>query len=156
MHPPEVMRRKDPTNSPEARARISETMKARGHQPKVRGGNGRPPTEAEVMLVKMLCALGFKEQCIVRTGMGRYNEARLPTHYKIDCGNPDLKIAIEADGKSHRMTGRPEQDAKKDKYLAGQGWTVLRFSNEKILNEWDSIFPQIMSTILKSMNYTPI
>lgn len=68
-------------------------------------------------------------QVIVPTG-GRGHG--VPTHYKIDVGNPTLKVAIEVDGMSHCALSRREQDKIKEKFLLRQGWRVLRFTNREV------------------------
>lgn len=43
------------------------------------------------------------------------------------------KIAVECDGLYwHTLPGRPERDAQRDKIIAEQGWTVLRFTDKDI------------------------
>ena len=78
-----------------------------------------------------------------------------PTCYKVDCGNRRLRIAIEADGLSHNY--RRELDAKKDAKLASLGWTVLRFSNQQIVDWMQTGMPMdhVISTILRSLGIHP-
>lgn len=146
------MKLNNPMHKEGVREKVSATLKLIGHAPKVRGGNGRPPTKAEVALHEMFSGFGFENQSIVPTGVhgGIY-----PNHYKIDCGNQKLKIAIEADGASHSARDRKLQDAKKDEFLRGQGWVVFRFSNEQILNGRDHVFVTVLPTILKLKGCTP-
>lgn len=139
----ERMTNRNPMMKDGYRLKMIASMQGKG--PKVRGGNGQPPTKAEVMLMQMFEPLGFVEQLIFRTGH------RDPTHYKIDCGHPYLKIAIEADGFSHNTRARKAQDARKDARLTAAGWKVFRFTNQQILEEPS----MVMSTILKSLTFTP-
>lgn len=144
------MRLNNPMHKEGVREKVSATLKLIGHSPKIRGGNGRPPTKAEVALHEMFSEFGFESQSIVPTGLrGGY-----PGHYKIDCGNQKLKIAIEADGASHSTRERKLQDAKKDEFLRGRGWTVFRFSNEQILNGRDHVFVTVLPTILRLKSCT--
>lgn len=143
----ERMKRKNPMHIPGMPERISKTMKERGHQPKVRGGNGRPATEAEEKLVEIFGGLGFQEQYIARTGLGR--GSGYPNHYKIDCGNGILKIGIEADGGSHNSPTRRGQDEKKDSFLTSRGWRMFRFKNETILGQPDMVFETVLPAILE-------
>lgn len=146
------MRRNNPMHRGDARQRMRETLLLMGHQPKMQGGNGRPPTEAEMVLGRMFSDEGFMLQCIVPTGMGRARG--WPTHYKIDCGNPHLRIAIEADGRSHDCPSRREQDSRKDQLLTGLGWIVFRFSNREILEHPENVRATVMSTISRLRIYT--
>ena len=68
----------------------------------------------------------------------------------------NIKLAIEADGTSHHSIIRREQDQRKDALLRGLGWTVLRFTNDQIMNEAMTVAQEIWSTIskLKSITHT--
>ena len=142
------MTERNPMSNPDTRKKVSETLREIGHKPMVRGGNGKPPTKAEVALISMLGMYGFQSQFVVTTGWGT---SPGPGHYKIDCANPTLKIAIEADGMSHASLSRQASDARKDSFLRGEGWTVFRFSNETILKSPATV----MSTISRLMTVTP-
>lgn len=138
---------RNPMRREEVRASVSRRLKEIGHQPKVRGGNGREATIPEQYLNLMFADLGFEAQPNIRTGMSR--GSGYPTVYKPDLGNWSLKIALEADGSSHHALERQAQDRKKDAFLTGLGWTVLRFSNQQILEAPEQVFATVMSTISK-------
>jgi len=91
--------------------------------------------------------LGFMAQPVIRTGVKKGDARKIPPCYKPDLGNFRLKIALEADGGSHGS--RRHLDEKKDAFLRGLGWTVLRFTNEEILNRPDQVATKAMSTILR-------
>jgi very-short-patch-repair endonuclease len=138
------MTERNPMHREEVRAKVSRTLKQINHGPKIRGGNGQGPTEAEAALAVMLAGLGFEHQIVIRTGATHLG---YPHCYKPDLGNWSLKIAIEADGPSHSTLARQEQDRKKDAFLTGLGWTVLRFSNRQILTQPGEVLGTVMSTI---------
>ena len=140
------MKKNNPTKSIETRKKISEALKKIGHSPSLRGGNGKPSTKAEVMLYKLFSPIGFSLQTIVNTG-GPHPPGGYPNHYKIDCGNKKLKIAIEADGGSHGPLKRQAQDEKKDNFLKSIGWSVFRFKNEDILESPSTIFELISKEV---------
>ena len=73
-----------------------------------------------------------------------------PPAYKVDIGSIPLKIAIEVDGFSHCSLARKELDKKKEKFLGGLGWTVLRFSNKEVLENLTKCVQMVLSTISKS------
>lgn len=135
------------TNNPMARddVRLKMIASAKGRKFKIRGGNGAPPTKAEIALMGMFGPLGFVAQHIFRTGH------KDPTHYKIDCANPYLRIAIEADGHSHASRDRQASDARKDARLIAAGWRVLRFTNQQILEQPS----MVLSTTLRLLESTP-
>lgn len=146
------MKTNNPMAEPEARAKMTQTMRAAGHRPKERGGNGRAATKAEVLLQMLFISDGFVAQLPIKTP--RPKEARYPWAYKPDLAHPGLMLAIEADGASH--TGaRRVLDAKKDACLHGLGWTVLRFSNDTILTRADLVVETVSSTILRLKDSTP-
>jgi hypothetical protein len=147
------MTERNPMADPTVRKRVSETLKRIGHGPKVRGGNGRPPTAAELVLAEKLNPMGFCEQAVIVTGQPR--GSGFPPAYMADCGCHMIKLAIEADGGSHNTLDRQAQDAKKDELLRSLGWTVLRFTNQQILTETEETMRVILSTILKLLVPTP-
>lgn len=121
---------KNPMYSDEVRERARNSLLLSGHQPKIRGGNGRP---LPVPQKKLLEALGsaWKSEVVVCTKMGRYSG--YPSCYKIDIGNMDNKIGIEVDGGSHQSRERQSQDIKKVQFLKGLGWNILRITNSRAL-----------------------
>jgi len=44
-------------------------------------------------------------------------------------------LAIEIDGNSHCLLSRQAQDRKKENFLKSLGWTVLRFTNQQVIEE---------------------
>jgi hypothetical protein len=142
----ERMKKNNPMKRESVRKKQKAALRRIKHRPPTRGGNGRPATDAEVMLHKMLHPMGFKLQTIVKTG-GPHPPGGYPNHYKIDCGNKRLKIAIEADGYSHNSLSRQAQDKKKEDFLRKNGWSVFRFRNEEILGDPDTVVETILSEI---------
>jgi hypothetical protein len=107
------------------------------------GGNGRQLAKPQSTLLK---ALGLTEEFAeypVPTKPIRSKNTSFPPCYKIDIALPDHKIAIECDG-----WGRNEEiDMKKDNALERLGWTVLRFKNEEILADVESVLHEIRIVI---------
>lgn len=102
-------------------------MKANGHAPKVRGGNGQL-TEPQKKLLERL-GPGWVAEFAVP--VPDYDSRCLPKHLKIDVAQPRLMIAVELDGQSHRSPARRLQDARKTIFLAQNGWSVFRVTNER-------------------------
>jgi hypothetical protein len=130
-----------PMSDPAVRAKVSERLREIGHCPPIQGGNGRPLPLPQRILLELLGA-GWEPEYAI--SLGKRQEG-YPTCYKVDLGNPGLKIAIEADGFSHVALKRRAMDRKKDDKLAELGWTVLRFSNQEILNSAGSVVERILS-----------
>ena len=148
------MKSNNPMAKPEAREKMTASLRASGHKPRVRGGNGKPATPAEQMLIAHFGPLGFSAQCSVRTLHLRHTY-KAPPAYKVDCGNPALKLAIEADGNSHQSLLGQDRDARKTACLNGLGWTLLRFSNQQILHETEHVIGTVLSTISRLKGCTP-
>jgi hypothetical protein len=136
------MKARNPMKRDEYREKMRATLHRIGHRPRVQGGNGRGPTAAETAIAT---ALGWDIGVVVATKMGR--ESGYPTHYKLDVANPTLKVAIEVDGQSHGLLVRQEQDRKKEAFLSGLGWTVLRVSNREALEELPSTISKLRARI---------
>jgi len=121
------------------------TRRVRGNwKPPIQGGNGRGPTIPETVLAT---ALSWDWNVVIPTKKKRGTD--YPTCYKVDVGNRELKIAVEVDGKSHQALDRQAQDRKKEKFLRGLGWTVLRFSNKQVMESLQDCVRTVMSTTLK-------
>jgi DNA repair protein RadD len=102
------------TQALDVREKISRTMKARGHSPRIRGGNGKL-TRPQKRLLKLLGASWVAEYVVP---VPNYQSHSLPKNLKIDIAHPELMIAIELDGPSHQSPQRRQQDSQKTVYLA--------------------------------------
>ena len=86
------------------------------------------PTEAErkiwaILRGKRLTGFKFRRQVII-------------DWYIVDFINFDHRLIIEADGSQHAES---EYDERRDAFLKRQGFTVLRFWNNEILNNSDGV-----------------
>ena len=145
----ERMRKNNPMKRPEVRAKVSRRLKEIGWRPLVQGGNGRGPTAAQKRLGD---ALRWPLEIAIPTKKRRGTE--YPTCYKVDIANPILRIAIDVDGRSHCPLKRQKQDQKKDNFLRGLGWTVLRFRNNQVMEDLAGCVQTVMSTILRLQKTT--
>lgn len=78
-----------------------------------------------------------------------------PSNYKLDIANPQVMLGIEVDGSSHTTVERQAQDAKKEEFLSGLGWTVLRFSNREVTEHLAECVQTVLSTTSKLTDHTP-
>jgi very-short-patch-repair endonuclease len=62
--------------------------------------------------------------------------------YVVDFACLKIRLVIELDGASH--DNRQEQDAAREKYLAGLGYMVVRFSNQDVAENIDGVAATIM------------
>jgi hypothetical protein len=116
------------TRTPEQRAHISRVLKAMGHRPQIRKGNGTGMTPCEKLVSAALPA-GWEWNFPVALGKRRPG---YPTNYKLDFAHPQRKVGLEVDGSSHSTRARQEQDRRKEQRLKALGWSVLRISNAQV------------------------
>jgi len=112
----ERMRKNNPMSDPKIRERA--TMKLKGRTFLARGGNGTL-TKQQVNLCQ---ALGLTENAmeyVIPTAKAKNHFQSLPTSYKVDIGIPEVKLAIEVDGNTHKT--------KKWKFLDRRKTAVLNF-----------------------------
>lgn len=150
VHASQRMIDRNPMRRQESVAKMKRTLHEIGYQPKIRGGNGRGATVAQLSLA---IRLGWTMELVIATGAG--GKARgLSTHYKIDVADVVTKTAIEIDGGSHLAKQRQIEDAKKEEFLQSIGWQVLRFTNAEVMQRLEACVQMVTSTISKSMVFT--
>jgi hypothetical protein len=129
----ERIRNLSPSSRPEVQSKISAALRAMNHRPLLHGGNGRGPTKPQLLLHLALGPEWIMELIVLT----KIRQPKWPAAYKIDVGHPGRKIAIEVDGPSHFAKRTQESDKRKEGFLRSEGWTVLRFWNNQIL-DWIS------------------
>jgi very-short-patch-repair endonuclease len=65
--------------------------------------------------------------------------------YVVDFVCFSLRLIIEVDGPSHELT--PGEDAIRTRRLEEQGYRIIRFSNEQVLRELDSVVETIKAVM---------
>lgn len=68
-------------------------------------------------------------------------------NYIVDFYSPNIKLALEIDGKSHDTETKREYDATRDKEIRQLGITILRFRNHEVLDDLDNVIKKIENTI---------
>jgi saccharopine dehydrogenase (NAD+, L-lysine-forming) len=71
----------------------------------------------------------------------------MPYHFKLDIANKPLKVCVEVDGSSHNSLKVAAADKRKEDFLTGEGWTVLRFSNEQVMEHLEECVQKVLSSI---------
>lgn len=107
------------------RKQISDTLKARGHKPLVRGGNGAGMTKHEALVAPHLTE-AWAWNYPVALGEQRPG---YPSNYKLDFADPERKVGLEVDGGTHTSYLGKQRDKKKMDRLAELGWKVFRITN---------------------------
>jgi very-short-patch-repair endonuclease len=64
------------------------------------------------------------------------------------------RLIVEVDGEQHGFTARQAHDAKRSRYLANQGFRVLRFSNGDVRRDINVVLDTILAS-LSSSAHTP-
>jgi very-short-patch-repair endonuclease len=65
--------------------------------------------------------------------------------YGVDFVCFSLRLIIEVDGPSHELTAG--QDAVRTRRLGAQGYRIIRFSNEQVMRELDSVVETIRAVV---------
>jgi len=129
------MKTNNPMFDPEIVAKMVHSNRVRGHYNgfQNRGGNGQLTTQQE----KLAQALGWPTEYSIPTGNPKWPAA------VTDLAAPQLRIAVEVDGRSHRSQKQKNRDRMKMEMLASLGWIVLRFWNGEIDNQLESVLNRI-------------
>ena len=67
--------------------------------------------------------------------------------YITDFCCPEKKVVIELDGGQHADEGQEDVDGKRDKYLQGRGYRVLRVWNNEIDGNLEGVLDQILDMV---------
>ncbi len=135
------MKANNPMKRPEWSGKLAN--QTRGEHSLARGGNGQL-TNPQVML-SVAMKLPMEYPIKTKPVAGKFSS--LPSCYKVDLAIPEMKIAIEVDGYTHKTPKWKFLDARKTKILNALGWTVLRFWNEEILSDMDSVIARIRQSM---------
>ena len=68
-------------------------------------------------------------------------------NYIVDFYIPKKQLVIEIDGIQHLTEEHKEKDQARDKFLEGQGLSVLRFSNESIRKNFSDVCQVILNHV---------
>jgi very-short-patch-repair endonuclease len=58
-----------------------------------------------------------------------------------------VKVAIEVDGEQHYTEPGKAYDAERTAILSGYGITVIRFSNQEVMNDFDRVCQEIAKSL---------
>lgn len=133
----ERMRQNNPTRNPATVEKMRRSLTGRTFL--ARGGNGKL-TKPQILVAD---AMGLPTEYAIRTTGAE--GVSLPPCYKVDLAIPSLKIAIEIDGQTHKQKKWRFLDQRKTKALESLGWSVLRFWNDEVLTDINSVVASIYS-----------
>ena len=129
-----------------ADARAKMAAKLSGRTFLARGGNGKLTPQQE--RVAALTGLEM-EYPIGVPAEAREKFESPPRCYKVDLAAPEVKLAVEIDGKSHLTKRWRFLDRRKTEILSHLGWSVLRFWNAEVDADPQRVAETIRSTISK-------
>lgn len=137
----ERMKLNNPMSNPDAVSKM--TAKLKGRTFLSRGGNGKL-TSQQIALHNATSAL---MEFAIETSAVASKFQSLPNCYKVDLAFPEVKLAIEVDGKTHRLKKWKFLDARKSEVLTALGWSILRFTNEQVDSDLHGCLTLIGSTM---------
>ena len=115
-----------------------------------RGGNGTL-SEPQKVLLEELGEGWIPEFPVTVPWINPYRKINRLSHtYKVDIGNPMLKVAIEVDGKAHSYRSVQQSDLKRTERLKEVGWKVFRFTNAEITKNCSEVVTKI-KTLIKDL-----
>ncbi len=138
------MKVNNPVANPEIREKISRSLQGRTFL--ARGGNGQF-TKPQMLLAD---ALGWEMEHAICTAPVKGMFPSLPHCYKVDIADSTVRLAIEVDGRSHRSPRWRYLDNRKEEILRALGWKVLRFDNERVLDDLHGVVTEV-STLWTSL-----
>lgn len=119
-----------------------------------RGGNGSYSKE-QLIIFGLLLEIDQKWELEypVKTGcVPQLDGLGYPTNYKVDIGNPFLKLGIELDGGTHSQNHIQLKDRKKEDKLLQLRWKILRFTNKEVMIDPSLVISQIMIEVKVIVN----
>jgi very-short-patch-repair endonuclease len=128
---------------PAERIKQSETMKRLGIQPPP-GHNysGDKPTKHEALLLADLSSDWLLHHRIARGTATWSSTARW---VEIDLVLPAARVAVEVDGRSHRLTAQKAIDREKENFCMTCGFRVIRIPNENVIDDIDGVVAFILA-----------
>jgi hypothetical protein len=125
----ERMKKNNPMSNPETIQKMRKKLIGRTFLS--RGGNGKITPQQEHLF--NLLGEGWIMELPILTKEYVGKQKSLPNCYKVDIGNPTLKLLIEIDGKTHMTKKWIYLDKRKTEILTSLGWRILRFWNEEVM-----------------------
>jgi very-short-patch-repair endonuclease len=86
-------------------------------------------------------------ECLRRNKLHGYNFRRQHAvgSFIADFCSPQLKLVVELDGGSHM--GQAEYDLERTRYLESQGYRVIRFWNDQVMNDLEGVIRVITAAL---------
>jgi very-short-patch-repair endonuclease len=91
----------------------------------------------------------YFEDVFDKEGINGWQPDKKVGRWFIDFAFSDKMIAVEIDGRQHKIQDRAESDKLKDEYLRSQGWKVIRIDwfNPRTQSGKDRLHPQVKALL---------
>jgi very-short-patch-repair endonuclease len=76
----------------------------------------------------------------LRTGDYHFRKQEQIGPYYVDFVCHHANLIIEVDGETHYLAGAQRRDAERDAFLRGEGYRVLRFTNDEVIQNPDGVY----------------
>ncbi len=97
------------------------------------------PTEAEKALWNVLCNKGIEGY--------KFRRQHIIGDYIADFICLKLNLIIEVDGSIHQLPENQASDAERTKWLLSEGYRVIRFTNDEVLTNMESVIQRISANL---------
>ena len=131
------MKANNPNANPAWKKKMSKLMSGRTFL--ARGGNGTLTRQQEAVANALLLPTEYA----IPTRLVKERFKSLPNTYKVDVADPSRMLAIEIDGATHNTKKWKFLDKRKTEVLNALGWSVLRFSNQRVDSDLEAVLKEI-------------
>ena len=80
----------------------------------------------------------------------RFRRQRPIGPYIVDFYCPEHGLVIEVDGPPHSLADQRADDEERSAYLLGRGLRIVRFSNDEVLSQPESVLERIRRSVAPS------
>jgi very-short-patch-repair endonuclease len=105
-------------------------------------------TELEQMLYTIVLNLNIPLPVYAQLAAGPSQE------YQLDAAYPSIKLGIEADSETfHAGNEQIQRDKHRDAVLAGEGWTILRFTDKELRDKQDEVGQVVLQVVQQLISH---
>ena len=82
-----------------------------------------------------------------RTGGFHFRKQEQIGPFYVDFACHHAGLVIEVDGETHYVEGAQQRDARRDAFLRGEGYTVLRFTNDDVMHNPEGVHTLVATAL---------
>ncbi len=83
----------------------------------------------------------------LRTGDYHFRKQEKIGPYYVDFVCHHAGLIVEVDGETHYVADAPRRDARRDAFLRNEGYSVLRFTNDDVMQDADAVYRVISDAL---------